>query len=190
MRQPIAIITHLGREETIDAENSGLTVSMSRIAIGPEVWTQPPDATVTAMKSKSIEYFPIIDASKATANRLHLTSKIDGDSEYSFYEFALLAKKKGSQEDFVFAIAASTDLDKPLGVKRKGVTLLLSFDLTLVGFKEDTIFVTQEAPRLNLSLAEEFATVANAFVNQTALIKKLIDEISLLKSRVSQLEKR
>lgn len=171
------MITKNGREKVIAAKNAGLFLNLIEIAVGDG--TSTPNENTTALTHERAR-FPIADGTRM-GERLHITAVMDGE-EMEIFEIGVFGLLEG--EKFLFAIEGGSS---PLGVKRANNSLLLAFDLTLVGFAE-TIIVKAEGPRLNLTLAEEFASLTNSFLTHHTLIKQMQEELATLKARVSALE--
>ncbi len=176
---PIALTpTDVGLTEAFNAQQNGLSVEFTHIAVGSGAWE--PDNTTTALMAEA-ERVPITAGQLTPPNHLHLSALIDGEHEYWINEIGIIGN--GS---VLMAVWSHPTI--PLCYKSQGVSLLLSHNYILHAYPPEVITVNNPSPNLNLTLVSEMAAFATAIIKintrEVRDMQKYID----LRDRIAALE--
>ncbi|MDH0866455.1 phage tail protein [Mitsuaria sp. GD03876] len=132
----------------------GLAAKISHVALGDAAYT--PAQTQAGLRNERAR-FSVAGGKVVGPRQFHVAAKADGPTEFWVREVGFVLS------DGTF-LAVWSDPVKPLAYKAPGVDLLLGFDLLLSGIPAGSV-VIEATGDLNLSMAEEFATMAKALVD-------------------------
>ena len=178
MSQPIVpIVTQAGLTAAFNAEQNGLQLDITHIALGAGQWT--PDATATALVDEQ-QRVPVTAGQVIPPNQLHVSALVDGPQAYWVNEFAIIA-------DGV-VLAVWSDPVTPLAYKAENISIVFSHDLILHAFPPGSITVSNLTTDLNLTVLEPIAELATAAVaTQHRELHNLFERLDL-QTRLAALE--
>lgn len=136
------------------ASGDGVKLRITHIALGDAGYTPHPGQL--GLRHEVVRY-PIADGKTTGPRQLHLTALADDSAEFWVREVAFILENGQ-------ALAVWSHPSQALVYKQAGLELLLAYDLTLAGVPPDSVIVQSTGAGLNLSLAEELASLASAVV--------------------------
>lgn len=144
----------VGLAALLQQSGDGLAGKVAYVALGDAAYT--PVQTQLGLRSERAR-FPVSGGKVVGPRQLHIAAKADGPTEFWVREVGFVLS------DGTF-LAIWSDPKKPLAYKADGTDLLLGFDLVLSGIPAGSV-VIETTGDLNLSMAEEFTSMARAIVD-------------------------
>jgi hypothetical protein len=142
--------------------NDGVSAQITHIALGDMGYT--PSQGQAGLRAERARY-PVADGKRVSSRQIHLTALADGNVEFWVREVGFYLAD-GT------CLAVWSDPARPLAYKAPGVDLLLAYDLTLSAVPADSVTVQSTGAGLNLHMAGEYASLANALVRLQRLALK------------------
>ncbi|QOZ83190.1 MULTISPECIES: phage tail protein [Chromobacterium] len=169
------------------AGGDGVRLRITHIALGDAGYTPHPGQL--GLRHEIVRY-PIADGKSTGPRQLHLTALADDSAEFWVREVAFILETGQ-------ALAVWSHPSQALVYKQAGLELLLAYDLTLAGVPPDSVIVQSTGAGLNLSLAEELASLAGAVVvgmqtdlQHDSVLAELGRGLSTLRTDLVQLDER
>jgi len=149
------VITDAGLQAVFNAQNTGITLDITHIALGDNGYTPTNSRTLL---QHEVARFPIADGTRVSNTQVHLTALADGVTEFWVREVGFLLSD-GT------LLAVWSDPTQALAFKSNGVDLLLAFDLVLSALPANSVTVQGTGQSLNLVLAEEMTRLGSAQID-------------------------
>ncbi len=174
----VPIVTQAGLTAAFNADQNGLQIEITHIALGLGQWT--PDDTATALMTEE-QRVPVAAGQVIPPNQLHVSALIDGVDEYWINEFGIIA-------DGNVLLAVWSDPVNPLAYKASNVSTVFNHDLILRAFPPGSITVANLTTDLNLTLVGELTEMATAII--AAEHREILDLLHRidLETRIAALE--
>jgi len=188
------VITKAGLAAILRADNTGIAAQITHIALGTQGYT--PSADQKSLIAQTAKY-PIAGGERLSSTLLHLTALADDGRAFWVREIGFLLSD-GT------LLAVWSDPTTPLTYKSATTDLLLAYDLSLAALPADSVTIISNDAGLSLSLAAPLAAQAQALIaeqlrglqqqdqlDQQGQWQRVAgDQISLLLSRMSEVERR
>ena len=174
----VPVVTQAGLTAAFNADQSGLQIEITHIALGSGQWT--PDETATALMTEE-QRVPVAAGQVIPPNQLHVSALIDGPDEYWINEFGIIA-------DGSVLFAVWSDPANPLTYKASNVRTVFNHGLILRAFPPGSITVANLTTDLHLTLAGELTEMATAII--AAEHREILDLVhrTQLETRIAALE--
>jgi hypothetical protein len=173
MEEPELIVTTLGRQRIARAvaEDERLKIATVRLS---SVFAQANDGRTSLTKLE--ESFAVAGVEDLSGGRIYIEALPIPERTYEVREVGIFL-----EDGTMIAIAASNE--DPLLFAIRGQKVPLTLTITIAGLKDGVIQVIESDTRLNLSVAEEFARLAQIITSLQSLV--LSQDI-----RIRELERR
>lgn len=147
----IPIITNAGLKAVFNAQDDGLSATITHIALGDHGHIA--DKNTISLKSEKLRV-PIADGERIDDHQIHVSALADDKSKFWIKEVGFFLA-----DGTLLAIWSSTD---PLAYKSADMPLLLGFDLKLAALPAESVTVISTGADLSL------AAYADKFINNAA----------------------
>ncbi len=179
MSTPIGlVVTQAGLTATLQAQQHGLQVHITHMALGSGGWA--PDETATQLVHEE-QRVPIAQGQVIEPDMLHISTVVDGPEAYWIREFGLLT-------DAGVLLAVWSDPVQPLDYKASQVRVVFNHYLILRAFPPGAITVANLTTNLHLTVAGELAQLATAIIAAEHRELRDLAERSALATRIAALE--
>lgn len=148
------VITKAGLAAVWRADNSGLAVKITHVALGTAGYS--PILEQKALRAESARHV-IAGGERLGDNQLHLTAIADGDRAFWVREVGFLL-----EDGTLFAVWSHPS--EALAYKPAGTDLLLAYDLSLAALPANSVTIVGNGAGLSLTLAAPLAAQASALI--------------------------
>ncbi|MEE1888498.1 phage tail-collar fiber domain-containing protein [Pseudomonas carassii] len=148
------VITKAGLAAVWRADNSGLAVKITHIALGTAGYS--PSTEQKALRTEAARHV-IAGGERLGNNQLHLTAIADGAHAFWVREVGFVL-----EDGTLFAVWSHPS--EALAYKPAGTDLLLAYDLSLSALPADSVTIVSNGAGLSLTLAAPLAAQASALI--------------------------
>ena len=138
-------VTDAGLNALINAQGTGLAVSISHIALGAAGYN--PQSSLTALVDEKMRV-PVASGHNLGGGHFHVIALAQGEAEFFVREMGFVL-----EDGTLFAVWS--DPSQILAWKGEGVDLHLGFDLSLTAMPAESVTVVTGELNMNLTMATE-----------------------------------
>lgn len=161
------VITQAGRSAAMQANLAGLSVNISEIGLGDAGYV--PQDTRTALASERARVPVASSNSYPDEFRVRLNFVLDNADEFWVREVGLFL-----EDGTLFAVWSDSLVN--LGYKSSANKFLMGFNLVLDAVPAGSVNIIDEGAPLELSMAEEYAQMSKAIIDNSRRIMELHKE--------------
>ena len=175
-------ITRPGLQAIAAAEAQGKKISFVGLALGTASYN--PTGDETGLKAQR-ELAAIADSKPISGARVHLTGAFTSEDiePYDVGELGILAKLEGVEAPITFAILSKAETVIAKRIPKE--ELLLGVDILIAELPANLITVDGVGERLNLSMAQELASVALSLTSGQRQTLELMRDLAAARSEMA-----